>query len=359
LSEPVKLPTLASSASVHFGGDDSKWLFIPQDETLNVLNTSDLSAEPLVFEGALVQPIQDRWLLTSTLENDVSLWDISKPVSPVVQTFDYGISESQNWFYYFDDEYTLWLLDLKSANPKPMKVRQYEGEYYYYPTISADDHWLAIASDDGTSTLVYDLTQNLAKSELSDVTPFNFSPDGHWLALQDAKQNMVIYDLQAHKQLPVTYPNSYGFQEISPDGRWAVGELDSSANAGMLLIDLNNPEKFYVLTGHTDQVNGRLFTPDQRWLLTYSWDGTVRIWNLENPADDPVILSHENLVSNVQLLKNGKWLVSATGENVYIWQWDFNAVHDLACRLVGRNLTPIEWDKYIGGEYQKTCEQWP
>jgi len=335
----------------------SKWFFVQQPDKLTAWNMLDLSAEPVVFEGAFVQSIQDRWLLTSTLENEVSLWDISKPASPVVKAFDYGVSESQNWFYYFDDENTLWLLDLTSASPKPIKVGKFEGGNY--PTFSANDQWLAIPSDDGTSTLIYDLTQNLAKSELPDVTPFNFSPDGHWLALQDAKQNMVIYDLQAHKQLPATYPNSYGFQETSPDGRWAVGGLASNANTDMLLIDLNNPEKFYVLTGHTDQVNGKLFTPDQRWLLTYGWDGTVRIWNLENPADDPVILSHENLVSDVQLSKNDKWLTSATDKNVYIWQWDFNDVHDLACRLVGRNLTQAEWEKYIGGEYQKTCEQWP
>jgi WD40 repeat protein len=216
-----------------------------------------------------------------------------------------------------------------------------------------------MTADDGRSTLLYDLSQNLSKLELPDVTPFNFSSDGHWLALQDARQNMLLYDLQAQKQLDIKYPNSYGFQQTSPDGRWAVSGLSSNANTDMLLIDLKNPEKFYVLSGHTDIVSGRFFTPDQHWLLTYGWDGTVRIWNLENPADDPVILSHENLVSNIKLSKNNKWLISSTDKNMYIWQWDFNAVHDLACRLVGRNLTQDEWNKYIGGEYQKTCEQWP
>jgi WD40 repeat protein len=357
LSEPVKLPVSATSITVYIPDSDSKWFFVQDAETLKAWNVSDLSAEPVTFDGAFVQPVHGRWLLTSTPESEVSVWDISKPASPLVKAFNYGLSESQNWFYYFDDENILWLLDLKSANPKPMKVGKFESGYS--PTFSANDQWLGMITDDGASTLLYDLSQNLSKLELSDVTPFNFSPDSRWLALQDAKQNMVLYDLQAHKQLDIKYPNSYGFQQASPDGRWAVSGLASNANTDMLLIDLNNPEKFYVLTGHTDQVNGKFFTPDQRWLLTYGWDGTVRIWNLEHPTDDPVIFSHENLVTNVQLSKNNKWLISSTDKNLYIWQWDFNAVHDLACRLVGRNLTQIEWDKYIGGEYQKTCEQWP
>jgi WD40 repeat protein len=324
---------------------------------LRAWDSSDFSIAPIVINSTLDQLIHDRWLLIATADGGYSLWDLSQPAAPMATAVNFGFSESQNWFYYYDEENTLRLLDLKSAAPKPLEVGRFDGPNA--PTLSANDQWLAIAANDGASTLIYDLTQNLAKSELPDVTPFNFSPDGRWLALQDAQQNMVLYDLQTRTQLPAKYPNSYGFQQISPDGRWAVGGLATNAYTDMLLIDLNNPEKFYTLTGHTDSLNGKYFTPDQRGLLTYGYDGTVRVWDLENPTSDPVVLSHGEIVWNAQLSENGRRLIVNTDKNVYIWQWDFNAVHDLACRLVGRNLTQAEWEKYVGGEYHKTCDQWP
>jgi WD40 repeat protein len=357
LSEAVKLSDSTGASIIQVADPKSKWIFVQKADSFDLWNSDRLSGDPLVFKASFGGLYHDNWLLTTTPDNKGSLWNLSSSDAPVVEFANYGVSESQNEFYYFDDKNMLWLLDLRSADSKPVKVDTFgQGQS---PNISADNHWMTIVSDDGKFTLLYDLTDGLSKSELPDVTPFNFSSDGRWLALQNIEKDMVLYDLQAHKQLDVKYPNSYGFQQLSPDNRWAISSLSTNANTDMLLIDLNNPEKYYILTGHTDQVTGRLFTSDGHWLLTYGWDGTVRIWNLENPADDPVILSHENLVSNIKLSKNNKWLISSTDKNMYIWQWDFNAVHDLACRLVGRNLTQDEWNKYIGGEYQKTCEQWP
>ncbi|MBK9925525.1 MAG: TIR domain-containing protein [Anaerolineales bacterium] len=357
LSDAVKLSNVAGAYVAQIPDAKPKWFSIQRTDSFDLWNAEKLSEAPLVFNGSVSGLYLDSWLLTSALDGTVKLWALSKPDAPIAEFFSYGVSESQNTFYYFDDKNMLWLLDLRSPDSTPVKVGTFDQGQS--PIFSADDRWMTILSNDGQVTLLYDLTDGLSKAELPDVVHFNFSSGSRWLALQTVENNMALYDLQTHKQLDVKYPNSYGFQQSSPDGRWAIGGLSSNANTDMLLIDLNDPEKYYVLTGHTDQVAGKLFTSDGRWLLTYGWDGTIRIWNLENPADEPVVLSHENLVLSTQLSKNDKWLISATEKSVYVWQWDFNAVHDLACRLVGRNLTHNEWNKYIGGEYQKTCEQWP
>ena len=358
LSRPVKISNVQKTTSVTIN-NDSTWLFIQQQENLSAWNSSDFSTAPIVIKGTFSQLIHDRWLLTSTTDNQSILWDLSQPDAPVATAANFGVSESQNWFYYYDDENTLRSLDLKSANPKPVVIGNFKGSS---PTFGLNDHWMAIISDDGSSTWVYELTKDLPKFQLSDVIPLNITPDGHWLALQtvDQKKDMVLYDLQAHKQLSVTYPPTSSIDVISSDGRWAAGSLIGNNNTNTLLIDLQNPEKFYSLTGHTDVLNGKFFTPDQSSLLTYGFDGTVRVWNLANPAGDPVVLSHDAAVFNAQLSGNGKWLISSTSNNVYIWQWDFGNVHDLACRLVGRNLTQVEWKKYLGAtDYSKTCDQWP
>jgi hypothetical protein len=105
---------------------------------------------------------------------------------------------------------------------------------------------------------------------------------------------------------------------------------------------------------------GKYFIPGGQSLLTYGHDHTIRIWDLKNPAGDPVVLQHDAAVESVLLSENGKWLISNTPPGVYVWQWAIEDVRELACRLAGRNLTNDEWAKYIGEtEYQKTCDQWP
>ena len=79
---------------------------------------------------------------------------------------------------------------------------------------------------------------------------------------------------------------------ISPDNRWLVtGSYDKTAR----LWDLSakdpaaNP---VVLRGHEGWVTAVAISPDNRWLVTGSSDKTARLWDLsaKDPAANPVVL---------------------------------------------------------------------
>jgi hypothetical protein len=46
---------------------------------------------------------------------------------------------------------------------------------------------------------------------------------------------------------------------------------------------------------------------------------------------------------------------------VKVWNLDPQSWVDAACRLAGRNLTPEEWNSYIGdlAPYAATCPEFP
>ena len=44
-----------------------------------------------------------------------------------------------------------------------------------------------------------------------------------------------------------------------------------------------------IFKGHTDIVTGVAFSPDGKYLLTSSWDGTVRLWDVANGKEMPPI----------------------------------------------------------------------
>jgi WD40 repeat protein len=390
----------STAASVEYLSEvTSSWILIQQPGAVLAWDTTDLGTEPIIFNGEFGSVEHDRWVITIG-ENALRLWDLSQPDSPVSEFIDYGLSESGNWLYYWDQENVLHLLDLKSANPQPIALKESEGAYPLFspddqwvgimpqeggpPSLykltatmqklnlpgdktislfSPDGKWLVLISTDHIATSLYELSNNLTKLPVSfpvpDFSPVLFSPDGHWLVLQDRFQRTALFDLQARELFPETFPSSDTF-EISPDGRWLIGDLQENNRTSALLIDLNDPARSFTLQGHTDQIIGKYFSPDGQSLLTYGFDRTIRIWDLKNPAKDPVVLRHDASVEGVAVSENGKWLISNTPQGVYIWQWAIEDVRNLACRLAGRNLTRDEWAKYIGEiDYQKTCEQWP
>ena len=48
-------------------------------------------------------------------------------------------------------------------------------------------------------------------------------------------------------------------------------------------------------------------------------------------------------------------------EGLAVWSLEPDRLAEAACRLAGRNLTPTEWDAYLGhlGDYRATCPDNP
>jgi hypothetical protein len=296
----------------------ARWIVAQQSKSLSVWSAVDLSSAPIAIpDETFHEIINDRWLVSSTGSpgnSQTHLWDLTYPDRPFAEFTndkDYGHSPSGHWFYYYD-EGILHMMDLSSPNPQSLAL----GESAPGPLFSANDQWMAVPSNASDVILLYRLTNDMATSGPFEIVPSIFSMSGRWLVGDPTEDNLT--------------------------------------NA--LLIDITDPENDFLLTGHTGELVGKIFTPDERSLLTYGLDGTVRIWNLEDPLSDPVVLPHEFEVRAVRLSENGQWLIADTSEAVYLWQWDIQDVRNLACRLVGRDLTPEEWRKYAGSnEYKETC----
>jgi WD40 repeat protein len=97
---------------------------------------------------------------------------------------------------------------------------------------------------------------------------------------------------------------------------------------------------------------------DGRWLISGSFDGTTRLWDLANPDVGAVELSGDSAeIHAIAISSDSNWLITAGVDTaVRVWPLAINALIELACNTAGRNFSNSEWEQYFPGTpYTATC----
>jgi WD40 repeat protein len=99
--------------------------------------------------------------------------------------------------------------------------------------------------------------------------------------------------------------------------------------------------------GHESWVTSLVLTPDGKKLISGSWDGTVRVWDVDTGKADPILESHKSKIYSVAVSRDGKRAASGGGNGeVYLWDLESNAElahlegHDEESEVNGIAFTP-------------------
>lgn len=100
---------------------------------------------------------------------------------------------------------------------------------------------------------------------------------------------------------------------------------------------------------------------DDRFLISASWDYTVRIWDLTSTpiSTSPVALTgHKDGISVIALTPDDSWLATGSWDSqIKLWPLDINYLIEAGCEAAGRNLYEDEWEEYFGAQsYRKICD---
>ena len=100
----------------------------------------------------------------------------------------------------------------------------------------------------------------------------------------------------------------------------------SSGLHATLIVDLESGTIGQEFWGHEDYVVVAGSTPDDRYLITGSWDATVRIWDRET-GREIARLSHDADVQGIAVSADGHTLVTASLDGK-LRVWDLSTIID-------------------------------
>jgi WD40 repeat protein len=263
------------------------------------------------------------------------------------------------------------LVNTKAA-PKIIRGYSYDIDNLFF---SADGKGIFSRDNSGKSIKYNDL--NTAKEIITSTEKINhidISPDYKWIAGAGNDGNLYLWDAANN------YSQSVLLKNVAANGKAApitsVGFTNDSKSIvigdvkGLVkIISMANPSRIQPLSGHESGIEQIVFNHAGTFMATASNDKTVRLWNLKDLREQPMVLrGHADWVRTAvfsaddeQLLAGMHSNAEKAEETIHAWPTKIETMSSLLCSFITRDLTEDEWYTYVDDElkYEKTCENVP
>jgi WD40 repeat protein len=345
-----------SVGAVTFGGSDGKWLASAStDGTARLWDTTDLVVPPIILRGhegqinALAFDSSGQLLATAGEDTQARLWKIPNFLNePITYQADAraAVAISSEWIATADTKNTIRLWNRTDPDQTPVTLTDHTGNINGL-AFTRNGRWLASASNDGT-VILWNMADADPKNKpiilnhKGSIWNLAISSDDHWLATGGSDATVQLWDLQqidsnkkVQKSTEVQNSSRIRSLAFSPDGKYlAIG----GENARALVVSTTIPPAIRPIeTRHTDIIAGVDISPDNRWVATASWDGSAKIWDLQNSQSEPIKTINFDPVGRVFHVKfsaDGKWLAAGSW-NYQVQLQDMTKLSQEPFKLVG------------------------
>jgi WD40 repeat protein len=224
------------------------------------------------------------------------------------------------------------------------------------PLFSPDGKLLGIANENKLRIL-----EMVSRKQISTIdsqgplSTFAFSLDSKYVATADDKGAASITEITSGQRVATLQHESVvGSIAFSPDGK----HLASKSGKAVVIWEWKSGKEVRRFPHDADVA-----------AVSYSSDGTIlataagneaRVWDVAS-GEELARVGHDQPATRAIFSADGKTLATASDDGVaQLSLWSSKALLDEGCARLTRNLTPAEWQQYLGAQpYRKTCPALP
>jgi WD40 repeat protein len=216
-------------------------------------------------------------------------------------------------------------------------------DHVYSVAYSPNGNQIVSSSIDGT-VRVWDVSTGLRRT-FGTNSKWNFSvtfsPDGTQIAADGGLINLSTASFTRLGEMPAMS------SAFSADGRFiALGSYQPTA---CQIWDASTHQTIVQLVGHTNSVESVAFFPDGKQIMSASWDGTIRVWDVE-------LLEESGEMDGWQVKSDmGRyWIVSPEGEPLF---WTPLPFRHMRNTLVIGECLKIDFSNFVHGDEWVKCRE--
>jgi WD40 repeat protein/serine/threonine protein kinase len=166
----------------------------------------------------------------------------------------------------------------------------------------------------------------------------SISSDGNLLALTDNRV-IQIFETRTGRNVDLLQDRGLDSIELSPDGQLLAIGTDTS----LLLRDVAKHRFIWTGKGHRDRIFSIRFSPDQKMVVTGSWDSNLRLWDVETGKELAVLTGHKAALLNCAFSPDGRTLASKSDDRT-IKFWNLATFREVAS-------IPLDYTGSIQGNF--------